>query len=102
MIDIRAERTRAEQLGVLVNGHPERVAVVLPELEAMLWRNDDPSVLVSIVESLGLGDAEEASLAVGPPSRPPPTPPRPSGSMSRAPCPAGSSPRAGWRWPRTL
>ena len=61
-----ADRVRAEQLGMFVNGHPERVGAVLPELQAMLMRNDEPTVLVTIVESLGLAYAEEASLSVLP------------------------------------
>ena len=56
---------RAEALGNKVNGAPEHISEVLPELLAML-DEDQPEILVAVIEALGHAWTESACLAVVP------------------------------------
>ena len=56
----------AEQLGLRVNGHPEHVADVVPQLLALLDQHREPTVLAAIVGALGLASDENASPRVLP------------------------------------
>jgi hypothetical protein len=51
------------ELGDRVNGHPERVRDVVPQLTALLDEHDDPVVIAAIVNALGQAWDEDASLA---------------------------------------
>jgi HEAT repeat protein len=57
---------RAEALGVKVNGAPEHLPEVLPELLDMLEANRDVEVLTAVIEALGQAWSEAACLAVIP------------------------------------
>ena len=58
--------SRAEALGSAVNGAPEHLPEVLPELFGMLDRSQTDDVLVAVIEALGLAWTESACLAVVP------------------------------------
>ncbi|MGO8862477.1 MAG: HEAT repeat domain-containing protein [Acidimicrobiales bacterium] len=49
-----------------MNGAPEYIPEVLPELIAMLDENQDPDVLVAVIQALGHAWTEQACLAVVP------------------------------------
>jgi len=53
-------------LGDRVNGHPEHVREVVPQLVALLDEHHDPAVIVAIVDALGYAWDEGASLHVLP------------------------------------
>lgn len=55
---------RIAELGDRVNGHPEHVAEVVPQLVALLGEHDDPRVLVGIIDALGCAWDESANLAM--------------------------------------
>jgi hypothetical protein len=58
-------------LGAQVNGLPENVPEVVPQLLALLDENDDPRAIAEIVDALGVARDEAASLAVLPYERHP-------------------------------
>ena len=58
--------SRAEALGSRVNGAPEHVQEVLPELLVMLDQSQTDDELVAVIEALGSAWTESASLAVVP------------------------------------
>jgi hypothetical protein len=59
------QEDRAAVLGDLVNGHPEKIADVLPELEAILRDPDDHYALVEAIIALGHAwDPRAAALLV--------------------------------------
>ncbi len=66
MASIQELIQRAEDLGTRVNGYPEFIPEVLPELLAMLENDQDTEVLEAVINSLGLVCNEEACLAVIP------------------------------------
>lgn len=57
---------RVNELGDRVNGHPEHVPEVLPELLSLLESADDPTLLVAIVNALHNAWDEQASTSVLP------------------------------------
>jgi len=57
---------RANRLGDRVNGHPEFIETVVPELRTMLGQVSEPAELEAVIDALGLAWCEEASLAVIP------------------------------------
>ena len=57
---------RAEALGNKVNGAPEHISEVVPELPAMLDEDQPEDVLVAVIEALGHAWTESACLAVVP------------------------------------
>jgi hypothetical protein len=50
------------QLADRVNGHPEHVRDVLPQLVALLDEHHDPAVIAAIIDALGKAWEEEANL----------------------------------------
>jgi HEAT repeat protein len=66
MASIRQLTSRAEALGDKVNGHPEYIPEVIPELLAMLDQSQPVEVLVAVIEALGHAWTESACLAVVP------------------------------------
>lgn len=54
----------AHALGARMNGHPENVPEVLPQLLRMLEGTSDPKVLAAIVESIGQAWTEAATPAL--------------------------------------
>ncbi|HTK15770.1 MAG TPA: HEAT repeat domain-containing protein [Acidimicrobiia bacterium] len=55
---------RIAELGARVNGHPENVDEVVPQLLALLDAHDDPRVIAEIIDALGSSWDESANLAV--------------------------------------
>jgi HEAT repeat protein len=66
MASISELTSRAEALGDKVNGHPECIPEVLPELLAMLDQSQPVEVLLAVIEALGHAWTESACLAVVP------------------------------------
>jgi HEAT repeat protein len=57
---------RIADLGARVNGHPENIDEVVPQLLALLEEHDDPRVIAQIIDALGCSWDEAANLAVLP------------------------------------
>jgi hypothetical protein len=57
---------RIAELGARVNGHPEHVPEVVPQLLALLDEHDAPRVIADIIDALGCSWDEAANLAVLP------------------------------------
>lgn len=63
-VGIDARIARAEALGDQVNGHPEAVPDVVPQLIQLLKLEQEPAVVCALIYSLGHAWDEEASLAI--------------------------------------
>lgn len=65
-VDSESLTQRIADLGDRVNGHPENIDEVVPQLLALLDEHDDPRVVAEIIDALGCSWDEDANLAVLP------------------------------------